>query len=130
MQFPQIRMESQMAKIGIKQTPAQIELQQGKADVTIEQPKAEMSIRQPKGKLTIDDFENNELDIEFQSLRIPLTEKNYSLSERPGYLRLSGRDGLSSRYNQSLIARRWSDFEFEAETKIEFQADGRINLFI
>lgn len=54
MQFPQIRMESQMAKIGIKQTPAQIELRQGKADVTIEQPKAEMSIRQPKGKLTID----------------------------------------------------------------------------
>ena len=54
MQFPQIRMESQMAKIGIKQTPAQIELQQGKAQLTIEQPKADLSIRQPKGKLTID----------------------------------------------------------------------------
>ncbi len=54
MEFPQIKMESQFAKIGIKQNPAQIELTQGKADVSIEQPKAEMSIQAPKGKLTID----------------------------------------------------------------------------
>ncbi|RKL68461.1 glycoside hydrolase 43 family protein [Salipaludibacillus neizhouensis] len=71
-------------------------------------------------KSTIDDFDKTELDLEFQSLRNPLTEENYSLTERPGYLRLYGRDGLSSRFNQSLIARRWTEFEFEAETKIEF----------
>lgn len=54
MRFPQIRMESQFARIGIKQNPAQIELKQGKAELSIEQPKADMSIRAPRGKLTID----------------------------------------------------------------------------
>src|SRR5690625_4737986 len=54
MQFPQIRMESQMARIGIEQKHGQIELRQPKAELSIEQPKAEMSIRTTKGKLTID----------------------------------------------------------------------------
>lgn len=54
MQMPQIRMESQMARIGIKQTPAFIEQEQPKADLSIEQPKADVSMRTIKGKLTID----------------------------------------------------------------------------
>lgn len=54
MQFPQIRMESQMARIGIVQNKAFIEQSQPKATLSIEQPKADMSIRQVKGKLSID----------------------------------------------------------------------------
>ncbi|WP_066195616.1 glycoside hydrolase family 43 protein [Gracilibacillus timonensis] len=72
-------------------------------------------------KNSIDHFDTTELNLEYQSLRKPLTDQNYSLMERPGYLRLFGRDGLSSRFNQSLIARRWTEFEMEAGTKIEFQ---------
>lgn len=71
-------------------------------------------------KLVKDDFNNLPLDLEYQSLRKPLDESNYSLTERPGYLRLYGREGLSSRYNQSLLARRWTEFQFEADTKLDF----------
>ncbi|MBO1001543.1 DUF6470 family protein [Pseudogracilibacillus auburnensis] len=54
MQFPQLRLESQMARIAIEQTPARIEMKQGKAHLSIQQPKAEVSMRTMKGKLTID----------------------------------------------------------------------------
>ena len=54
----------------------------------------------------MDHFDSNELRIEYQSLRIPLTKSVASLTERPGYLRLKGKESLSSPYQQSLIARR------------------------
>lgn len=54
MQFPQIRMESQMARIGLQQTNSFLEIEQPKADLSIEQPKAELSMETVKGKLTID----------------------------------------------------------------------------
>lgn len=68
-----------------------------------------------------DDFDESKLGLEYQSLRKALDNSNFSLAERPGFLRLYGRDGLSSRYNQSLVARRWTEFRFEAGTKIEFE---------
>lgn len=54
MQLPQIRMQSQMAKIEITQLPGKINIEQRKADVSIEQPHAEVTIRSTPGKLTID----------------------------------------------------------------------------
>lgn len=68
-----------------------------------------------------DDFDQKTLDLEFQSLRIPLDDTYYSLSARKGYLRLYGRSGLSSRFSQSLIARRWTEFQFEASTCMEYE---------
>ncbi|RRJ64551.1 glycoside hydrolase family 43 protein [Paenibacillus oralis] len=68
-----------------------------------------------------DDFDSPQLDIRFQSLRIPLDETFYSLSARKGYLRLYGREGLGSKYRQSLIARRWQAFAFTATTCLEFE---------
>ncbi|MGN6711228.1 glycoside hydrolase family 43 protein [Anaerocolumna jejuensis] len=68
-----------------------------------------------------DDFDMGYLDIEFQSLRIPLDDTFYSLTARKGYLRLYGRSGLSSRFSQSLIARRWTEFQFEASTCLEYE---------
>ena len=67
-----------------------------------------------------DDFNKTKLDLCFQSLRIPMDEYYLSLTKRVGYLRLYGREGLGSKFAQSLIARRWSEFLFEASTKIEF----------
>jgi len=46
-----------------------------------------------------------------------------SLDARPGWLRMYGRSGLSSRFSQSLIARRWTSFSFEASTKLEFEPE-------
>lgn len=54
MKVPQIRMESQFAKIKIEQIPPTQEMKQKKAEISIEQPNAELSIRTKQGKLTID----------------------------------------------------------------------------
>lgn len=70
-----------------------------------------------------DDFDNDELDVEYQSPRIPMNEKFLSLKERPGWIRLYGSDGLSSRFNQTLIARRWTEFHFISETCLEFEPE-------
>lgn len=71
----------------------------------------------------MDDFNRKELGYPYQSLRVPLTEESMSLSERPGYLRLKGRESLGSCYDQSLVARRQQAFSYDAETALEFQPD-------
>ena len=70
-----------------------------------------------------DDFDAPRLSLEYQSLRVPMDETFCSLSVRPGWLRMYGRAGLSSRFEQTLIARRWTEFRFEAETKMEFEPE-------
>ena len=67
-----------------------------------------------------DDFESGKLDVRWNSLRQPVAESWLSLTERPGWLRLRGRDSLFSLFAQSLIARRVRDFKFTAETCLEF----------
>lgn len=54
MQLPQIRMESQFAQIGMRQSVGKQELHQPKAELSIEQPKAELSIQTSRAQLTID----------------------------------------------------------------------------
>lgn len=71
-----------------------------------------------------DDFDTEELDLEYQSLRVPMTDDFLSLTARPGYLRMYGREGLGSKFGQTLIARRWTEFVFEADTKMEFEPKG------
>lgn len=67
-----------------------------------------------------DDFNDVKLDINWQTLRIPLGENILSLKERPGFLRLYGHESLVSHHTQALIARRWQSFKFTAETSLEF----------
>ncbi len=69
------------------------------------------------------DFNTSELDINFQSLRIPISEDWASLNFRKGYLRLFGRESLSSLFYQSLIARRIQHFHIEASTLVEFEPE-------
>lgn len=70
-----------------------------------------------------DDFDGASLSIHFNSLRVPIEESWCSLSERPGFVRLRGRESLQSLYRQSLIARRVQAFQCEAETCVEFEPD-------
>ena len=69
---------------------------------------------------TRDDFDDDELNIHFQTLRIPLENDTMTLAERPGYLRLYGRESFLSQFTQAFVARRWQSFNFEAQTKVEF----------
>ena len=67
-----------------------------------------------------DDFDGEELDINFQTLRLPITDDLLSLKERPGYLRLKGWGSLSSFNKQALVARRQQAFRYEASTCMEY----------
>ncbi len=71
-----------------------------------------------------DDFTAPALSPEYQSLRIPMTERYLSLSERPGFLRMFGRSGLASRFSQSLIAVRMTEFDMEISARLEFEPEG------
>jgi len=64
----------------------------------------------------------------FQTLRIPFSEEIGSLTARPGYLRLYGRESFNSLFHQALVARRWSDFRFEATTAVEFSPTSFLQL--
>ena len=67
-----------------------------------------------------DNFDLSELDINFQSLRVPVENHWCNLNERKGFLRLYGQESLSSFHRQSLIARRVQHFKIEASTCLEF----------
>lgn len=54
MQFPQIRMQSGFARIGMKQQFASLNIEQPKADLVMEQHQAKMEISAPTGQLNID----------------------------------------------------------------------------
>lgn len=80
-------------------------------------------IPQSTNVVEYDDFNNEELNIHFQTLRVPLDESVMTLKERPGYLRLYGKSSLNSRFVQALVARRWQNFKFTAQTGLEFKPD-------
>ena len=70
-----------------------------------------------------DAFEEETLNIHWQSARAPIDESWLSLKERPGFLRLYGRESLASRFDQSLIGRRLQAHYAEAETCLEFSPE-------
>jgi xylan 1,4-beta-xylosidase len=70
-----------------------------------------------------DDFDAPVLSPHFQILRIPFTEDHFSLRERPGYLRIKGRESLSSKHSQSLVARRQQAFRYTAAAGVEFEPE-------
>lgn len=63
------------------------------------------------------------LDLHFSTLRIPLDEKSMSLTERPGYLRLKGRESILSKHGQVMTALRIADIHFTAETELLFEPE-------
>lgn len=70
-----------------------------------------------------DDFDDSKLNINFQTLRIPLGEDVMSLTDRPGHLRLYGHQSLASTFTQAHVARRWQTFEFDAETRVDYRPE-------
>ncbi len=66
------------------------------------------------------DFDGPDLPIDFQWLRSPWPDELFSLAERPGHLRLFGRESIGSQFRQSLVARRQQAFCYTATTVMEF----------
>ena len=69
------------------------------------------------------DFASGTLPLDFQWLRTPDWQRLFSLEDRPGFLRLFGRESIGSWFEQALVARRQEDFDFRAETEIDFSPD-------
>ncbi len=67
------------------------------------------------------DFDTPDLPIDFQWLRTPHPEELFSLTARPGFLRLHGRETIGSLFRQALVARRQQAQCYSAETEMEFE---------
>lgn len=65
-------------------------------------------------------FDSPDLPSAFQWLRSPLPERLWSLAARPGWLRLFGRESISSHFEQALVARRFEHWHFTATTRLDF----------
>ena len=65
-------------------------------------------------------FNASRLPPMFQTLRVPM-EGNMSLSDRPGYLRMYGKESMSSLQNQSLTGFRVDSPVFRVTTTLEFE---------
>ena len=60
------------------------------------------------------------LSLDFQWLRTPQPERIFSLTARPGHLRLIARESVGSWFEQALVARRQEEFCYRAETELDF----------
>jgi xylan 1,4-beta-xylosidase len=69
------------------------------------------------------DFDDPRLPMDFQWLRTPWPDEIFSLTARPGFLRLFGRETIGSLFRQSLVARRQQSHCFSAATVIEFEPE-------
>jgi xylan 1,4-beta-xylosidase len=70
-----------------------------------------------------EEFEAGELPIDFQWLRTPWPEEIFSLTARPGFLRLFGRETIGSPFRQSLVARRQQAHCLSVTTSVEFEPE-------
>jgi len=70
-----------------------------------------------------EDFNEPKLPIHFQWLRTPRPEEIFSLTARPGFLRLFGHETMGSVFRQSLVARRQQAHCFSAATVVEFEPE-------
>lgn len=68
-----------------------------------------------------EDFDSDQLPIDFQWLRSPKPRELFSLTARPGYLRLYGRETLGSVFRQALVARRQQAHCYSASVAMEFE---------
>lgn len=67
-------------------------------------------------------FDVDQLPIHWMAPRVRIDDIS-SLNDRKGYLRLYGRESITSMFEQSLVARRQEHFHIEASTCVEFSPE-------
>jgi xylan 1,4-beta-xylosidase len=95
----------------------------GEGVPTIETPAPGLPAHEFRSASVREDFDAPELPLDFQWLRTPYPEELFSLTARPGYLRLFGRETIGSLFRQSLVARRQQSHCFSAATVIECEPE-------
>ena len=103
------------------ETPAPVSL--ARSSSTERKDLGEGNISSDSSALCYSDFEEPQLPIDFQWLRTPWPEEIFSLTARPGFLRLLGRETIGSLFRQSLVARRQQSHCFSTTTAIEFEPE-------
>jgi xylan 1,4-beta-xylosidase len=93
----------------------------GEGVPTIETPAPGLPVHEFASALVREDFNSPQLPIDFQWLRTPWPEEIFSLTARPGFLRLFGGETIGSSFRQSLVARRQQSHCFSAATVVEFE---------
>jgi xylan 1,4-beta-xylosidase len=88
---------------------------------TLETPAPKLGVSSFPTPPVREEFDAPQLPIDFQWLRTPWPEEIFSLSERPGFLRLHGRETIGSLYRQALVARRQQAHCLTASTVVEFE---------
>jgi xylan 1,4-beta-xylosidase len=86
---------------------------------TLESPAPGLSGHPFPARPQREDFDSTELPIEFQWLRTPWPDEIFSLTARPGHLRLYGRETVGSLFHQALVARRQQAHSFSASTSVD-----------
>jgi xylan 1,4-beta-xylosidase len=66
-----------------------------------------------------ENFDTPQLPVDFQWLRSPYPDRLFTLIERPGHLRLYGRETVGSLFEQALVARRQAAHGYSAATSVE-----------
>jgi xylan 1,4-beta-xylosidase len=100
-----------------------LRLAQGGRVPDVEVPAPQGAQAEPQDSTTRYDFDGQALPLDFQWLRTPYPERIFSLSERPGFLRLHARESLGSFFEQALVARRQQHFSLRIETELDFRPE-------
>jgi xylan 1,4-beta-xylosidase len=95
----------------------------GQGIPTVETPAPELTAHTFPPVSEREDFSSPKLPIDFQWLRTPWPEEIFSVTARPGFLRLLGRESLGSPFQQSLVARRQQAHCISAATIVEFEPE-------
>ncbi|HKE56327.1 MAG TPA: glycoside hydrolase family 43 protein [Pyrinomonadaceae bacterium] len=74
----------------------------------------------PTSNSTRENFDSEELPIDFQWLRSPWPEEIFTLSARRGYLRIFGLESIGAQFRQGLVARRQQAHCYSATTSVDF----------
>lgn len=89
--------------------------------VKVDAPKDAILTDAPLNHSRHDEFDMPMLDPDWNTLRVPFSERIGSFGQ--GKLTLIGQGSLSNTFDVSMIAQRWQCFHFDAETKVDFQPD-------
>ena len=98
-------------------------MEDGSRLAKIQVPEAKLPEHPWEPEPLVYDFNEGELPLCFQAPRNEITPDWADVTSRPGYLRLRGRESLTSNYYPSLLARRLTAFHAQIETKLVYRPE-------
>ena len=92
----------------------------------VDAPKDAIETAAPPSRDEHDEFESDVLGVNWNTVRVPFTEAMGRVGG--GKLTLRGQGSLCNAFEQSMVARRWQAFDFDAETKVRFDPNNYMQM--